>query len=125
MVIVEYQAGKEYVYKYESQVLTGLPTFTTSHGGIKIVADVKLDFISQVEGVMQVIAIEYRPSTVLLASSLKLLGSKPSSAQCHSLALMQYFSLYMMTNLSCTISFHILMSELLWRYIYIPVRLVI
>lgn len=39
-----YQDGKEYVYKFESQVLTGLPTFSKQYSGIKVVADVKMLF---------------------------------------------------------------------------------
>ncbi|XP_067947351.1 vitellogenin-like [Watersipora subatra] len=42
----KYDPTKKYVYKYESQVFTGLPTFSRQYAGIKIVADAVFTYSS-------------------------------------------------------------------------------
>ena len=40
--IVVFTPGKEYIYKYESQILSGIPHLANQYSGLKIKADVKL-----------------------------------------------------------------------------------
>ena len=55
VIILEFIPGKEYEFEYESQVLTGFPTFSKQYAGIKITADVKLKFEKSVNSEMQVL----------------------------------------------------------------------
>ena len=55
IIILEFVLGKEYEFEYESQVLTGFPTFSKQYTGIKITADVKLKFEKSVNSEMQVL----------------------------------------------------------------------
>ena len=53
--VSEFVPGKEYEFEYESQVLTGFPTFSKQYAGIKITADVKLKFEKSANSMMQVL----------------------------------------------------------------------
>lgn len=52
--MTEFTSGNEYVYQYESQVLTGIPQVSKQYGGLKIQAKAKIDFISSSDAVLQV-----------------------------------------------------------------------
>ena len=56
---VEFTSGNEYVYKYESQVLTGIPSLSKQYSGIKIVSKVKIAFVSSSDATLQVSCSNY------------------------------------------------------------------
>ena len=50
----EFTSGNEYVYNYESQVLTGIPPLSKQYSGIKIVSKAKIAFGSASDATLQV-----------------------------------------------------------------------
>ena len=54
LFFLEFTSGNEYVYNYESQVLTGIPHLSKQYSGIKIVSKVKIAFRSASEATLQV-----------------------------------------------------------------------
>jgi len=52
--LTEYETGKEYVYKYESQVLTGLPTYSKQYTGLKVVSKVLIHFTGENNAILKV-----------------------------------------------------------------------
>ena len=63
---LEFTSGNEYVYNYESQVLTGIPHLSKQYSGIKIVSKVKIAFRSVSEATLQVKYPQYLFSDCLL-----------------------------------------------------------